>query len=86
MSPWRDKPSLFDFLQVHDSLVYAESPSDDGVRSFAVIENIQKKSQHSCWPSDGDIHSLVVGASSRKAFRQELAGRHGPGFPLSCGD
>ena len=43
MSPWRDKPSLFDFLQVHDSLVYAESPSDDGVRSFAVIENIQKK-------------------------------------------
>ena len=43
MSPWRDKPTLFDFLQVHDSLVYAQSPSDDGVRSFAVIENMQKK-------------------------------------------
>ena len=36
-------PLLFDFLPVHDSLVHVESPSDNGVRSFAVIENVQKK-------------------------------------------
>ena len=61
-------------------------PSEAGDRLSAGIETLQKKSQQYCWPSDGDIHSLVAGASSRKAFRQELDSRHGPSFPLTCGE
>ena len=50
-------------------------PSEAGERLGAGIEAFQKKSQQYCWPSDGDIHSLVGGASSCKAFQQKPTGR-----------
>ena len=49
-------------------------PSEAGDRLSAGIETLQKKSQQYCWPSDGDIHSLVGGACSCKAFRQRPTG------------
>ena len=49
-------------------------PSEAGDRLSAGIETLQKKSQQYCWPSDGDIHSLVGEACSCKAFRQRQAG------------
>jgi len=51
-----------------------------------VIEKSPKKSQHSCWPSDGDIHSLIGGTCSRKASRQKSTIQRGSHFPPTCGE
>ena len=57
-------------------------PSEAGDRLSAGIETLQKKSQQYCWPSDGDIHSLVGGACSCKAFDKDRLAA-GPWFSTS---